>query len=202
MTTKPLAFPDTFGTSAYVGETLTLEHKGFRITATIEADDDMTPPWEREDGHGPVSRHMRHAFGQGTKPPKRPGEMILYWDHGTYRTYDFAEACRIALADGWDAKPYNRDGRETKRQQAAKAALADFKRLQGWCENRWYYVGVALQVTHIKSGVDLTGPYAAALWGIESDAGEYLTETANELLTEALEEAKRALATLRAKVAA
>ena len=36
----------------------------------------------------------------------------------------------------------------------------------------------------------------ASLWGIESDAGDYLTESANELCDEALEEAREAIARL------
>lgn len=65
------------------------------------------------DGHGPVTAWTTRS--------KHPGELVINKDRGRARYYDFAEACRIARRDGWDAEPYNA-GTETKRQQAAKAA--------------------------------------------------------------------------------
>jgi hypothetical protein len=185
-----LEFTGSFTGTVYEGETLILEHAGFAITAKIWADDDTTPPWEREDGHGPVSDWVYRD--------KAPGELLLNTRRGTgatYRYYDFAKACRIARADGWDSKPYN-TGQETKRQQAAKAARADFERLRAWCADDWQYIGVALQVS--RAGVDLTGEYGAALWGIESDCADYITQVANELLPDALQIARAKLTELKA----
>ena len=67
-----------------------IEHDGSRFRVTFPYDDIDDAPWERDDGHGDISDWKRHAFGQGTKPPKAAGELILCWDHGSYRTYDFA----------------------------------------------------------------------------------------------------------------
>ena len=193
-----LEFPESFTGTVYEGETLTLEHDGFVITAKIWADDDTTPPWEREEGHGPVADWSSSA--------KAPGQLVLSDDNPSglrgrtkRRFYDFQEACRIALRDGWDSKPYNTDGRETKRQQAAKAARADYERLRKWCSDQWQYVGVALQVS--RADIDLTGDYAAALWGIESDCPEYLTQVANELIGEALDTARDKLQSICCKAA-
>ena len=81
-----------------------IEHDGARFRVEFPFDDSGRAPWE-DDGHGEVSDWKRHAFGQGSKPPKRPGELILCWDHGSYRTYDFKGACEIARRGGWGWLP-------------------------------------------------------------------------------------------------
>ncbi|MEO5867231.1 MAG: hypothetical protein ABIS14_12735 [Sphingomonas sp.] len=238
-------FVQGFGKSVCEGDTIECVTDGFTATATIHrhGDDSNTPPWQNEDGHGPVSEwRSAENWHDGARPIKAPGELVLHEDgHGrraSFRLYDYAEACRIALRDGWGVSPYRLDvesganglkranaqwfeGRElvafrsdwsddqsdaiaqvyaahratmTPRQYAAAAAMADFKRLRDWCNDEWQYVGV--DVTVSRSGVQLVGQYSHALWGIESDSGDYLTETANELLDEALVTAREVVATL------
>lgn len=158
----------------------TIERDGFTLRARIEHDSDTRAPWEEHDGHGPVSGWRKDG--------KRPGELVLAEMRGGYepprrRFYDFAEACRIARRDGWDAAPYDVPG-ETPRQRAAKAAMANYNRLRGWCDDSWNWCGVV--VTASRAGVELG---TASLWGIESDAGAYLVEVANELAGEALSDA-------------
>lgn len=82
------------------------------------------------------------------------------------------------------------------RAYAAAAARADFDRLAAWCRDEWHYVGVSVTVS--RNGVQLTPDYAHALWGIESDAPDYLTETATDLAGEALAAARETLAGLAA----
>lgn len=138
----------------------------------VVPDNTMGPPWLEHDGHGPVTDWVtRH---------KAPGEMVLSEDRGRSRFYDFAEACRIALRDGWDSPPF---GQGTPRQRAARAALADFHRLRAWCNDEWHWVGVEV------APVDAHGPdwrRSVSLWGIESDADEYLAEVARDLVSEVL----------------
>ncbi len=107
----------------YETESRTVDGKEYRVD--FFRDDDLGPPWEEHDGHGPVT--------DWTTRDKHPGELILNEDGSSARYYDFQEACRIALRDGWDSKPYNTDKSQTPKQQAAKAALADFERLRAWC---------------------------------------------------------------------
>lgn len=131
----------------------------FTFRVEIEPDYDAGPPWEWSDCHGPVS--------EWTTRTKTPGEMVLVSYRGSRRYYDFAEAVRIALRDGWDRHPYN-DGSETKRQQAARAAWADYEYLRGWCNDEWRYVGVFLtllddsgaetEVTAYLGGLDDSDP--------------------------------------------
>lgn len=98
----------------YTLDTFEFTHNGTAYLAEVYPDEHMGAPWDEHDGHGPVS--------DWTTRSKAPGELVLNEDRGSYRYYDFQEACRIARRDGWDAKPYN-TGQETKRQQAAKAAV-------------------------------------------------------------------------------
>lgn len=165
----------------------TVERDGFTLRATIYADDNAEPPWAREDGHGEVSDWTSRAKG--------PGELVLAESQpgGRRRFYDFAGACKIALADGWGLKDGRLEG-ESAKAYAARAARADFHRLKGWSDNQWQYVGVA--VTVARDGVILTGKYDHALWGIESDSPGYLAEVANDLAPQALEAARAKLASM------
>lgn len=172
-------FTDTL--TAY--SSITCEVDGFTVKAFCEADDSSDAPWERDDGHGPVS--------EWTTRDKRPGERLLNKDHGSKRFYDFAAAVKIARVDSWDTEPY---GVGTAGERAVRAVEADFSRLQAWCSDDWHYVGVCVQVS--KNGIELTHKYDNALWGIESDCEDYLTEVAGELLDEAVDAAKAKLAAL------
>ena len=71
-------------------DTITIE--GREYTWTVEYDCDIGAPWGKHDGHGPVT--------EWTTRPKGPGERVLAEDRGSYRYYDYAEACRIAKRDG------------------------------------------------------------------------------------------------------
>lgn len=176
--TRNLKFKERFGKFAGPGDEIETKVGKLTVKARIEYDEDMGPPWKEHDGHGPVS--------EWTSRSKRPGERVLCGDFHV-RFYDVQEAIKIARRDGWDAEPF---GTGTAGERAARAVEADYQRLRAWCYGDWRYVGVVLSVS--KGGIVLDN-YAASLWGIESDSGEYLTEVANELLPEALEAAQRAL---------
>ena len=72
--------------------------------------------------------------------------------------------------------------------------------VQAWRDDEWFYVGICLQVS--RAGVDLTGPYGAALWGLEANFpgsdNAYLSEIAEELLGEASADARAAMTRLAA----
>lgn len=176
-------------TSAYALNGEEAERDGFTFAARIEHDDMHGAPWEECDGHGPVTDWERRG--------KLPGELVLCDDNPSglrgntaRRFYDFQDACRIALRDGWNAAPYAIEG-ETARQRAARAARADYEYLRAWCNDDWSYCGVI--VTASRNGVELA---SASLWGIESNAGDYLRDVANELLEDALGQAREALESL------
>lgn len=141
------------------------------FSVKFEADSDMGAPWKNEEGHGTVS--------DWTSRDKLPGELVLCTDRGSKRYYDFAGACKTALRDGWDAKPYN-DGTQTKREQAAKAALSDFECLRQFCNDQWSYVGVIVTLLNDDGSESDT---SESLWGVE-DRNDYHHEVAKELAAE------------------
>lgn len=155
-----------------MNEIKTVAHGALTITVSTVDDIFGHKPWEIVDGHGPV----REILQRGSSTMKRPGERVLGSTMPTY-LYDFAEACRIARRDGWDTEPYNRDGKLTKKQQAARAVEADFKRLSDWVNERWCYV-VVVAVATDEDGCEVARQSVA---GVESD---YVDETADELVDE------------------
>lgn len=209
-----------FTSPVFVGESISYEDGNRTITATIHSDDDTTPPWDREDGHGEVSER--------TGRDKLPGELVLCEERGRKRFYDYAAAVKTARAEEWGFLPGNLvtkcnsggkwnawvgrdDGRgeclfntgghddindavravyaarkatfPSARAYHAAAAYADYERLRKWCADQWSYVGVVVTVTD-EDDAELANE---SLWGIESDCHDYLTETARELVGQALE---------------
>ncbi len=74
--------------------------------------------------------------------------------------------------------------------------------LRSWRNDEWFYCGVAVTVE--KDGVQLTGDYDHALWGIECNypfgrnPNNYLSAAADEYISEALEAARAKIAKLAA----
>lgn len=152
-------------------EKITVSHGGkdFTFRADVELDEDHGAPWEECDGHGPVSDWTARA--------KRPGEIILIESRGKRRFYDYAEACRIAQRDGWNAPPYDVPG-ETAKQRAARAACADFEYMRAWCNGEWHYVGLIVTLLDEHGGeTDICDH----IWGIESSETDYVREEARRL---------------------
>lgn len=165
----------------------TITVRGLTFAVTHEPDTAHGAPWSEEDGHGPVT--------DWTSRDKQPGERVLCEDRGSRRYYDFAEAMKIAKRDGWGIAPERvaawteSAGRAPTAAQIAEAAVNyDFARLRDWCADRWYYVGVCVELLNVDD--EPTGE-TRSLWGIESDAGEYLDETAHELADEIAREVGR-----------
>jgi hypothetical protein len=189
-------FSESFGRRTFDGDTIEATHDGFRYVATVHHDSDHGCPWVEYDGHGPVS--------DWTRRDKSPGELVLCEDRGSKRFYDFAEACKTALRDGWGCEPYTIEG-ETARQKATRAARHDFEVLRAWCNDEWSWCGIAVQVFGLD-GEELCDEYDFALWGIEynypGSANEYLLEIANEKAREAFENIVLPLQQAQATVAA
>lgn len=187
-----IAAPFTTAFARYVssGDSITCTVDGFDLTATIHHDEDSEAPWDREDGHGPVTDWM-------SKDAKQAGYRVLNVDRGSARFYDFAEAVKIAKRDGWGAPAghFHVDATPTSGQIAAAAAEHDFKVLKAWCNDEWAYCGIVVTVS--KNDVELANE---SLWGVEynypNSDNSYLTEVANELASEALAAALAKLAQL------
>lgn len=186
---RPLAnnAPDRFDMNGSIVRTRDASGKRMTLVVAVCDDHDHGTPWENEDGHGPVSEWTSRA--------KRAGELVLAEGRrdGTKRYYDFAAACREARRDGWGSEPFNIEG-ETPRQKAARAVMADYNRLRDWCRDEWRYIGVALFLLDDGTKCDPEAianaePFgerqSVALWGIESDAGEYYREVVEQLTQQA-----------------
>lgn len=159
------------------------DYLGFTFRAYVVADDDNPRPWEESDGYGPVREVSKDWKGH---LQKRPGERPLYvGGRNEYSwVYDWQAAMREARRDGWGVSGGRLQG-ETQRQYAARAVAADFEFLRAWCRGEWRYVGVC--VTRLGDAGDETdSPYSHALWGIESNAGDYLREVAEDCARESL----------------
>lgn len=153
---------------------------GLTFSVRLEPDYDSESPWAREDGHGPVS--------DWTTRDKRPGEWVLSCDRHHRRFYDAAEATRIAKRDAWGlncaalAALEERIGRApTRGEITAEAVRRDFQRLHAWCIDEWCYVGVVVEL--LNTDGEPTGENAS-LWGVESDADDFIDECAQELAQE------------------
>lgn len=74
--------------------------------------------------------------------------------------------------------------------------------LQAWKDDEWFYCGVAVVVS--KCGIELTGEFDHALWGIEcnypfsKNGNAYISECADSYIGEAMEAAKAKLLELAA----
>lgn len=159
------------------------EHNGRQFLVNIIHDEGMGEPWKEHDGHGLISDWTRRG--------KQPGERVLYEDRGAYLFYDVQETIALATKDNWGlgdketAELARKLGRTpTAREITAEAVERDFQRMREWCAGIWRWVGV--KVTLLKADADAPDGYfktkhSAAIWGIESDCEDYLTETAYEL---------------------
>ena len=134
-------------------------------------------PWIEHDGHGPVTEwESRH---------KAPGEKILtYSRDGSKRFYDFKAAVAIALRDGWSASEADyaawTAGALTTGQRAERAARADYKRLLGWCDDSWHWIGI--QVAPLCACGAAMEDKAESLWGVESDCCDRIDSVVLELV--------------------
>ena len=112
---------------------------------------------------------------------------------------------RILKTDDTSDKPDERDEGfwPSRRKSAAgyvdpenfDAEMAKAKaRMQAWEDGDWYYVGVIARATiHIPIGGNsfrIMEVESSGLWGIESDAGEYLNEVYAEEKAELMHQLK------------
>jgi hypothetical protein len=179
-------FTEKFDDFACFGDSIACSVDGFDVSATIHEDHFDGPPWEEGDGHGPVSEWTNRAKG--------PGERVLSEDGAHRRYYDVAEATEMAKRDGWDTPPY---GEGTKGERAARAVEADFLSLRGWCQDEWHYCLISLSVSRGDVELLCHGPACCRIeLNYPGSDNVYLSEVANELLPEALEEARKILADL------
>lgn len=210
----------------YPGDSVAIEREGFRLVATMEFDGDTGAPWLEHDGHGEVTGWTTRAklpgelilnsdrgskryydFAGACRIARRDG-----WGPRPYRINSECNANGIwTVSAQWfegrdllsfEAKAddqnlaYRSVYQQLKesigaRRYAALAARSDFERMQAWSDDEWHWCGIV--VTAYRNGIELG---SASLWGIESDSGEYLVDVANELMGEAIDDARSQVAAL------
>lgn len=145
---------------------------GLTLVIRRERDEDMGPPWEEHDGHGPVSEWTRRV--------KRAGERVLCSDRNSKRYYDFEAATKLAKQDGWGlgekeiaALAANLGRAPTAGQIRERAVERDFELMQGWANDEWHWIGVIVALEN-RDGSEFA---EESLWGI-SDEDDYWREEA------------------------
>jgi len=134
------------------------------------------------------------------------GSFVCIGDTITCEVDGYTVTARIAHDDTPDAPDQRQDGFWPSlyindagfigsgngfRDRFAKAQAKAERVMSAWKNDKWFYCGVILSVA--IDGITLDD-HAASLWGIEANNPDsdnaYLTEVANELLPEAITEAK------------
>ena len=133
-------------------------------------------------------------------------DYVCIGDSITYEVDCFTVTARISQDETPDAPDQRQDGFWPSlypndagfigsgtgfRDRFAKAQAKAERVMAAWKNDEWYYCGVILSVAIDGLVLD---DHAASLWGIEANYPDsdnaYLTEVANDLLSEALETAK------------
>lgn len=179
------------------------EHDGHTFKCEVIRDDDQGTPWEQSDGHGDVSDWVRMRDGHVTG--KQPGQRVLCTDdRNRYaRLYDMKGAMVRAKRDGWGISTEETDeltqklGRKpTQGEIRACAVERDYEYLRGWCTDAWTYVGVKVTLVLEGEDGDTESDYSNSLWGIESNATDYISDVARELAEQTLGEYNKYLETV------
>lgn len=186
------------------------EHDGRAFARATVPDEDHGAPWEEEDGHGPVSEWTARAklpgelvlcedhgcrryydFAAACRIARRDSWGFLPGPLHIEKRGDSWHASCAGVGHDYISSYVNRaiaaiyrEHREsmTPRAYAAGAARADYERLRRWCADLWGYVGVV--VAPLDEDGDPDESRAASLWGVESDATDYLDEVSHELAAE------------------
>lgn len=139
-------------------ENVTRAERGFRIRVVS---DELTPaPWKHFDTLGEVT--------EWTHERKPAGSRVLNEDRHASRYYDFAGAVRTARSQGMSGP------------DAVAVAEQEFNYLRRWCSDEWCWVGVV--VTPLTSDGDPLHSRCESLWGIESDAENYIQTVADGMI--------------------
>lgn len=149
---------------------------GYSLRVKLEDDDSGNAPFD-DDCHG----QTRQEYSYYGTPKLAKGETVLYSDRGDYWIYNQGQAFVTAWRDGWGlpdddlAKLTRKLGKKpTKGQIRAEAVRQDMAHLRDYLSNAWNYVGVCVTL-HDAAGIEVS---ADSIWGIESNAGDYLLEVA------------------------
>ena len=149
--------------------------------ARVYYDDALRNPWDEEDGH--ISPEY---FDRRDHVPS--GWTIMPTYGRGYWAFDLGAALLKAAREKWGLDPSSReykgirvkDGHKkpTRSQIRYAAVKADARRMAEYINGDWHYVVVSVSREEEEEN------YEHAVWGIESDCGDYLHEVAVDLIGE------------------
>lgn len=153
-------------------------HNGHVFVARVYADDYHDAPWAEEDFHIDGIDY----FARQSDIPR--GYHVLSTHGSGYWAFPLGPAIVKAAREGWRSDGWHarnlrvKPGKSkiTRAQRTYAAVLDDAARMAGYINGDWCYVGVS--VTPVGEDED----FSNALWGLESDSGDYLRQVALELL--------------------
>ncbi|RQT19431.1 hypothetical protein DF044_01850 [Burkholderia contaminans] len=195
----------------YDGEVI--EKEGYVFKVFLRDDCDNGEPWKNSDGHGPVSEWARRDKLPGERVLNTDGGSKRFYDvQGANQIakrdgWGLSEAHLQELRERvnrWveklpngrkilHAKPEELWREPTQGEIRAEAVRRDYEFLRGWCNDQWNYVGVCVMCLgkvddDPDTDVDLDYLVSKDLWGIESNAYDYIKEVAHEHIDEFLAE--------------
>lgn len=176
-----------------------LELFGLSFTVQLQRDEHHEPPWESSDGHGVVTGWEPDDAGLD---PNR--YRVLHQDRHAARYYDWEKSTERATEEQWglgdeDLQTFLAEFTQYTAEtlpahlRIQRAVQLDYEFLRSWCNDEWEYVGVIVQLEGTR--------IERSLWGIESNATQYLADTAAELAGEIVQEAYVELSAERGKLA-
>jgi len=147
-------------------DTLQIGKHTFKVY--VAADDTGRLPWEDDC-------IFEDVVSDWTRNAKRPWQRTLSEDRGSRRHFDVRQYIKVAKAQGCTGA------------QAAEQLERSFGYLRRFCADQWSYVGV------IVKRVDAEGEEleSDSLWGIESDATDYIAEVARDMAQDMAPEADK-----------
>jgi hypothetical protein len=162
---------------------------------------------ERTGPYGALDRAVNRAIASGSpvfvnQPvptfPRSFRSYVCAGDSIETEVDGFTVTATIVRDESSDAPDERQDGFwPSDDPKEAKAMAKAESIMDSWKNDEWWYVGVVLSVE--RNGIMLS-KHAASLWGVEANYpgsdNSYLTDTANALLSEALDAGRAALAEL------
>ena len=182
-----------FKGNTYNGDSIELR-AGLFATVYVDIDDSCEKPWEAEDCHGIIEERRANYTGY---IPTAPGERVIFKDRNYGYVYDEKGTLERARSEGWGLPEKDRQGL-TQRQITAEAVRRDMDSMRAWLNDEWHYCVVTVRITD-SEGMEIAD---ASLGGVSDQCAQYITETANEVLSEALAQLPDALESTIAKMVA
>ena len=163
--------------------------RGVQVRIQYEYDDGFhCLPWIEEDGWGEIRTANRRYGG---RPRKRPGEVFIHEEQGTFWIYDVQATQAKALREGWGITGDTTG--LTKRQVAALAVQRDMEAARKWLSGDLFYISINVSlVDDPDTGHNIGGFTYGWNKADREYADEYAMSTAKSLADDVIAERRSA----------